>query len=85
MVHLKFFLSIQIDSTIFVVFLTYFVIPLSLRVATGLSVILTMIHLLIVTAVPYATPGEVLARQVFSVYPFHPVLFTALFSFSVYS
>lgn len=58
----------QIDSTIFVVFLTYFVIPLPLRIATGLSVALTFVHLIIVTAVPYSTPGKVLARQVYVTY-----------------
>ena len=46
------------------VFLTYFVIPLSLRIATGLSVVLTLFHLLVATAVSHRTPGEVLARQV---------------------
>jgi hypothetical protein len=59
---------LQIDSAIFVVFLTYFVIPLSLRIATGLSVTLSAFHLLISTAVAHRTPGEILARQVLSLY-----------------
>ena len=54
----------QIDSTIFVVFITYFIIPLSLRIATGLSVTLTLIHLLVSTTVAHDTPGEILVRQV---------------------
>ena len=56
--------SLQIDLAIFVVFLTYFVIPLSLRIATGLSVTLSAFHLLVSTAVAHSTSGEVLARQV---------------------
>ncbi len=46
------------------VFLTYFVIPLSLRIATSLSVVLTVFHLIVATSVSHRTPGEVLARQV---------------------
>lgn len=46
------------------VFLTYFVIPLSLRIATGFSVTLSVFHLLVSTAVAHDTSGEVLARQV---------------------
>lgn len=67
-IYKKLFLQLsitaQIDSTIFVVFLTYFVIPLSLRIATGLSVVLTLFHLIVATSVSFSTSGEVLARQV---------------------
>ncbi len=52
------------DFAIFVVFLTYFVIPLTLRIATGLSITLSLFHLLVSSAVAHRTPGEVLARQV---------------------
>ena len=55
------------DFAIFVVFLTYFVIPLSLRIVTGLGVTLSLFHLLIATIVAAATtntPGEIIGRQV---------------------
>ena len=54
------------DFTILVVFLTYFVIPLSLRIATGLSVTLSAFHLILATSIPISTgaSGVVLGRQV---------------------
>ena len=39
-------------------------IPASLRVATVLSVALTVLHLVVATAVAYQQPAEILGRQV---------------------
>lgn len=71
-------LFLQIDSTILVIFFTYFVIPLSLRIATGFGITLSLFHLLVATAVPFSTPVEVLIRQVqlhFYAPPFSVVTF----------
>ena len=57
-------LHLQVDSTIFILFLTYFMIPASLRVATLLSISLTVIHLVVGTAVAYGQPADILGRQV---------------------
>ncbi len=46
------------------VFFCYFLIPLSLRIATTLSVTLTCFHLVVSTAVGHSTRGDILARQV---------------------
>lgn len=55
---------IQVGSTIFILFLTYFMIPASLRVAILLSISLTVIHLVVATSVAYQQSAEILGRQV---------------------
>ena len=39
-------------------------VPLTLRIATGLSVALSASHLIIITAVAYQFPREILGREV---------------------
>jgi len=59
------FLPIQLDIAIMLLFFTYFMIPLTLRVATTLSAILSIIHLLVSTTVAIdTTPADILGRQV---------------------
>jgi len=56
--------SNELDIAIMVLFFTYFMIPLTLRVTTTLSVILSIIHLLVSTTVAIdTTPADILGRQ----------------------
>ena len=54
----------QLDITILVLFFTYFMIPLTLRVTTILGTVLSIIQLIISTAVARDTSPELLGRQV---------------------
>lgn len=55
--------SDQIDFTMFVIFLTYFMIPLPLRIATSLSLFLSALHLVVATAIARDTPPDIVGRQ----------------------
>ncbi|CAI8050659.1 Ca(2+)/calmodulin-responsive adenylate cyclase [Geodia barretti] len=55
--------SDQMGFLIFVLFVTYFMIPLGLRVNTVLSVSLCVIHLVLSTAVAEETPSDILGRE----------------------
>lgn len=54
----------QMGFLIFVLFVTYFMIPLGLRVNTVLSVSLCVFHLVLSTAVAEETPADILGREV---------------------